>query len=179
MEKSKNFIMIRFFIFLCFFLHIKCYYFQNTHFLISAKLNGTSPVVSLNKLQPKSNYVNFVFDFLYHSNNVPDSKNSAYFKISTNLDIPTDEPSSNKSIIYRFFEEDWTKVIKKNVAKKLEYKTIEILSKEKSIIHNEEIYTYKFMIEKQNDKDNTLIIKVPTQKIKEGFISIENILEIN
>ena len=149
------------------------------HYLFNYRYNNDICLKRLNKLQPKSNYVNFVFDFLYHSNNVPDSKNSAYFKISTNLDIPTDEPSSNKSIIYRFFEEDWTKVIKKNVAKKLEYKTIEILSKEKNIIHNEEIYTYKFMIEKQNDKDNTLIIKVPTQKIKECYISIENILEIN
>ena len=39
------------------------------------------------------------------------------------------------------------------------------------------MYTYKFKIEKLKDKDKTLIIKVPTQNMNEGFISIENILD--
>ena len=177
MEKIKNSMFIRFLIFICFFFQIKCYYLQNAHFLISAKLNGTSPVVSLNELKPKSNYVNFIFDFLYHSNEVLDSKNIAYFKISTNLNIPEDEPLSENSIKYRFFEDDWTKIIKKQIAKKLEYNTIKFISKEENNINNNVIYTYKFKIEKLKDKDKTLIIKVPTQNMNEGFISIENILD--
>ena len=31
----------------CFFVQINSYYFQNVEFLISAKLNGTSPSISL------------------------------------------------------------------------------------------------------------------------------------
>ena len=61
--------------------------------------------------------------------------------------------------------------------KKLEYNTIKLISKEENNINNNVVYTYKFKIEKQKDKDKTLIIKVPTQNVKEGFISIENILD--
>ena len=32
-----------------------------------------------------------------------------YFKISTNLDIPTDDESNPYLITYKFFEDDWTK----------------------------------------------------------------------
>ena len=175
MEKIKNSMFLRLFIFIFLFFHMNCYYFQNTHFLISAKLNGTSPVVSLNQLKPKSNYVNFIFDFFYHNNAVPDSKNIAYFKISTNLDIPEDDSTEN-SIKCRFFEDDWTKIIKRQITKNLEYNTIKFISKEENKINDKMVYTYQFKIEKQKDKDKTLIIKVPTQKKNEGFISIENVL---
>ena len=176
MDKIKNSMFLRLFIFICFFFQMNCYYFQNTHFLISAKLNGTSPVVSLNQLKPKSNYVNFIFDFFYHSNAVPESKNTAYFKISTNLDIPEDDISSENSIKFRFFEDNWTKIIKKQITKNLEYHFIKFISKEENKVNDKLVYTYKFKIEKQNEKDNTLLIKVPTQNKNEGFISIENVL---
>ena len=122
--------------------------------------------------------VNFIFDFSCHSKNVQDSKNIAYFKISTNLDIPSDDEPIKNSIVYKFFEDDWTKIEKKRVAKNLTYKNVKIISKENNIDNNM-IYTYYFKIEKQNDKDNTLMIKVPTQNKKEGFIAIENILNLN
>ena len=128
--------------------------------------------------KPSIKNVNFIFDFSYHSKNVQDSKNIAYFKISTNLDIPSDDEPIKNSIVYKFFEDDWTKIEKKRVAKNLIYKSVKILSKENNIDNNM-IYTYYFKIEKQNDKDNTLMIKVPTQNKKEGFISIENILNLN
>ncbi len=174
----KNFSKLQVLIIVCFFFQMKSYCFQNVHFLISAKLNGTSPVVLLNQIKPKSNYINFIFDFSYHSKNVQDSKNIAYFKISTNLDIPSDDEPIKNSIVYKFFEDDWTKIEKKRVAKNLIYKNVKIISKENNIDNNM-IYTYYFKIEKQNDKDNTLMIKVPTQNKKEGFIAIENILNLN
>ena len=107
-----------------------------------------------------------------------DSKNVAYFKISTNLDIPTDDESNPYLITYKFFEDDWTKIEKMRVAKKLTYKNVKIISKENNNDDNIK-YTYYFKIERQNDKDNSLMIKVPTQNKKEGFISIENILNLN
>ena len=128
--------------------------------------------------KPSIKNVNFIFDFSYHNKNVQDSKNIAYFKISTNLDIPSDDEPIKNSIVYKFFEDDWTKIEKKRVAKNLIYKNVKIISKENNIDNNM-IYTYYFKIEKQNDKDNTLMIKVPTQNKKEGFIAIENILNLN
>ena len=174
----KNFSRLQFFIIACIIFEIKSFNFQNVHFLISAKLNGTSPVVSLNQINPKSNFVNFLFDFSYHCKNVLDSKNVAYFKISTNLDIPSNDESNEHSIVYKFFEDDWTKIEKMRVAKNLTYKNVKIISKENNNDVNIK-YTYYFKIERQNDKDNTLMIKVPTQNKKEGFISIENILNLN
>ena len=174
----KIFSGLQFLIIFCFIFEIKSYNFQNVHFLISAQLNGTSPVISLNQINPKSNYINFIFDFSYHSKNVQDSKNVAYFKISTNLDIPTDDESNPYLITYKFFEDDWTKIEKMRVAKKLTYKNVKIISKENNSDDNIK-YTYYFKIERQNDKDNSLMIKVPTQNKKEGFISVENILNLN
>ena len=178
---EKNFYNIYFFIFvICYLYQINqgnCYHFQNVHFLISAKLNGTSPVISLNKLEPDSNFVNFIFDFSYHSNNIPESRNTAYFNIRTNLDFNIDEENNDNenSIVYRFFKEDWTKIAKKSIAKNLIYKNIKILSKEKDNYDNK-IYIYYFKIDRQKENDNTLMIKVPNQNKKEGFIGIENIL---
>ena len=117
---------------LCFFAQINSYYFQNVEFLISAKLNGTSPSISLNQLSSKSNYINFIFDFSYHSKNVPDSVNTAFFKLNTNLDIPLEDENNENLITYKFFEDDWTKVKKRNVVRKLIFKKVEILSKEKN-----------------------------------------------
>ena len=173
----KNFSKLEVLIIACLIFQIKSYCFQNVHFLISAKLNGTSPVISLNQINPKSNYINFIFDFSYHSKNMKDSKNIAYFKISTNLDIPSDDGQTKNSIIYKFFEDDWTKIEKKRVAKNLVYTNVKILSKENNIDNN--MISYYFKIERQNDKDNTLMIKVPTQNKKEGFVAIENILNFD
>ena len=65
-----------------------------------------------------------------------DSKNIAYFKISTNLDIPSDDEPIKNSIVYKFFEDDWTKIEKKRVAKNLIYKNVKIISKENNIDNN-------------------------------------------
>ena len=162
----------------CFFAQINSYYFQNVEFLISAKLNGTSPSISLNQLGPKSNYINFIFDFSYHSKNVPDSENTAYFKLNTNLDIPLEGENNENLITYKFFEDDWTKVIKRNVVRKLIFKKVEILSKEKNKYDNSK-YIYYFKIDKEKENDKTLMIKVPTQRKKEGLVSIENVLDKN
>ena len=156
---------------LCSFLNVKSYHFQNVHFLISAKLNGTSPIISLNKLEDKSNYLNFIFDFDYHYNNYPDSQNIAYFEIRSDLDDLDD------AINYKFFEEEWIKVKQKEVSKNLNYNKIEILSKNENDYKDDKIYIYQFKIERKDEKYNSLMIKVATQNKKEGFIGIENILK--
>jgi hypothetical protein len=155
------------------FLVVNTYELQN-HFLISAKLNGTSPSITFDQLKPNQIYLNFLFDFEYHNKHVTDSKNVAYFKISTNLNIPTGEELTKDSIAYRFSQKKWTQIKNNKIANNIMYKKVPVLIKEKK----GDTYNYYFKIEKSNDKKITLIIRAPTQGKKEGFLNIENILEL-
>ena len=155
------------------FLVVNTYELQN-HFLISAKLNGTSPSISFDQLKPNQIYLNFLFDFEYHNKHVTNSKNVAYFRISTNLNIPTGEELTKDSIAYRFSQKRWTQIKNNKIANNIMYKKVPVLIKEKK----GDVYNYYFKIEKLDDKKITLIIRAPTQGKKEGFLNIENILEL-
>lgn len=155
------------------FLVVNTYELQN-HFLISAKLNGTSPSIAFDQLKPNQIYLNFLFDFEYHNKHVTNSKNVAYFRISTNLNIPTGEELTKDSIAYRFSQKRWTQIKNNKIANNIMYKKVPVLIKEKK----GDVYNYYFKIEKSDDKKITLIIRAPTQGKKEGFLNIENILEL-
>lgn len=155
------------------FLVVNTYELQN-HFLISAKLNGTSPSITFDQLKPNQIYLNFLFDFEYHNKHVTNSKNVAYFRISTNLNIPTGEELTKDSIAYRFSQKRWTQIKNNKIANNIMYKKVPVLIKEKK----GDVYNYYFKIEKSDDKKITLIIRAPTQGKKEGFLNIENILEL-
>ena len=155
------------------FLVVNAYELQN-HFLISAKLNGTSPSITFDQLKPNQIYLNFLFDFEYHNKHVTNSKNVAYFRISTNLNIPTGEELTKDSIAYRFSQKRWSQIKNNKIANNIMYKKVPVLIKEKK----GDVYNYYFKIEKSDDKKITLIIRAPTQGKKEGFLNIENILEL-
>ena len=159
---------------LSFILFINCCQFENVHFLISAKLNGTSPAISLNNLKPNQTYLYFLFDFDYHNNHVKNSKNAAFFQVTTNLNIPINDELTKDLISYRLSQKNWTQIKNNKVANNIMYKKVPILLyKEK----RNDIYNYYFKIEKNDDKKLTLILRVPTQGKKEGFLNIYNILE--
>ena len=162
---------IKIFLPLLLFLVVNTYELQN-HFLISAKLNGTSPSITFDQLKPNQIYLNFLFDFEYHNNHVTNSKNVAYFRISTNLNIPTGEELTKDSIAYRLSQKKWTQIKNNKIANNIMYKKVPVLIKEKK----GDVYNYYFKIEKSDDKKITLIIRAPTQGKKEGFLNIENIL---
>ena len=155
-------------------IYINAYRFQDVHFLISAKLNGTSPAISLKKLKPEHIYLYFLFDFDYHNTHLKKSKNCAYFKISTSLNIPTNEELAKNLISYRLSQKIWTSIKNNKVANNIMYKKTPILFKEEK----DGLYNYYFKIEKKDDKKITLIIRVPTQGKREGFVNIYNILEL-
>ena len=152
---------------------IRSYQLEDVHFLISAKLNGTSPAIQLNTLKSNRIYIYFLFDFGYHNKHVKESKNSALFKISTTLNIPTTDDLTKHLIAYRFSQKEWHQVKNNKVANNIMYKKVPILFKEEK----EGIFNYYFKIEKKDDKKLTLILRVPTQGKKEGFLNIYNILE--
>ena len=54
------------------------------------------------------------------------------------------------------------------------YKKIAILNKEEK----NGLYNYYFKIEKKDDKKKTLIIRVPIQGKREGYLNIYNLLEL-
>ena len=164
---------IKIFLPLLLFLVVNTYELQS-HFLISAKLNGTSPSITFDQLKPNQIYLNFLFDFEYHNNHVTNSKNVAYFRISTNLNIPTGEELTKDSIAYRLSQKKWTQIKNNKIANNIMYKKVPVLIKEKK----GDTYNYYFKIEKSDDKKITLIIRAPTQGKKEGFLNIENILEL-
>jgi hypothetical protein len=165
---------IKIFLPLLLFLVVNTYELQS-HFLISAKLNGTSPSITFDQLKPNQIYLNFLFDFEYHNNHVTNSKNVAYFRISTNLNIPTGEELTKDSIAYRLSQKKWTQIKNNKIANNIMYKKVPVLIKEKK----GDVYNYYFKIEKSDDKKITLIIRAPTQGKKEGFLNIENILELD
>ena len=162
-------------IFLSIFFFINAYTYQDVHLLISAKLNGTSPAIALKELKPDQTYLYFLFDFAYHNEHVKKSKNVAYFKITTKINIPIDEEELPKnSVAYRLSTKEWNKIKKNKIANNMMYKKVQIISKEEK----NGKYNYYFKIEKKDDKKITLIIRVPTQGKREGYLDIYNILEI-
>ena len=161
-------------ILLSIFLFINAYTFQDVHFLISAKLNGTSPAISLDELKPNQTYLYFLFDFAYHNEHVKDSKNVAYFQITTKLNIPIGQEFTKNSLAYRLSTKEWNRIKNNKVANNIMYKKIDVLFKEEK---NGE-YNYYFKVEKKDDKKITLIIRVPTQGKREGYLYIYNILEL-
>ena len=161
-------------IFLSFIYLAQSSQLENVYFLISAKLNGTSPAISLDTLKPNNAYVYFLFDFAYHNEHIKKSKNIAYFKISTSLNIPIGEELTRYSIAYRFSQKEWKQVKNNKVANNIMYKKIPNIMKEEK----NGIYNYYFKIEKKDDKRITLILRVPTQEVRKGFLNIYNILEL-
>ena len=162
-------------IFLSIFFFINAYTYQDVHLLISAKLNGTSPAIALKELKPDQTYLYFLFDFAYHNEHVKKSKNVAYFKITTKINIPIDEEELAKNTIaYRLSTKEWNRIKKNKIANNMMYKKVQIISKEEK----NGKYNYYFKIEKKDDKKITLIIRVPTQGKREGYLNIYNILEI-
>ncbi len=156
------------------FIYIDAYRLQDVHFLISAKLNGTSPAIQLKELKPTQTYVYFLFDFAYHNEHVKKSKNVAYFHIKTKLNIPISEDLAKNTLAYRLSAKEWNRIKKNKIANNMMYKKIEVLDKEEK----NGVYHYYFKMEQKDEKQITLIIRVPVQGKREGYLNIYNILEL-
>ena len=102
------------------------------------------------------------------------SKNAAFFQITTNLNIPINDELTKDLISYRLSQKNWTQIKNNKVANNIMYKKVPNIFKEEK----DGKYFYYFKIEKNDDKKITLIIRVPTQGKKEGFVNIYNLLEL-
>ena len=140
------------------------------HFIISGTLNGTAAFVSLESSPENEKHLYFSFDFDFHSASINKNKNIAYFLINSDLDFD----KSKEKINYGFLQKNWTDINSYNDLKDVEWKNLDLLYKEK--IYSD--MNYYFQVTRNNEKMNTLILKIPKNGKKEGLVSVENILEL-
>ena len=73
------------------------------HYIIDATLNGTAAFVNLESIEDK--YVDFSFDFNYHNEHVPTSKDVAYFYMNSDIGVVVDD-----SVKYSFSDLEWYEI---------------------------------------------------------------------
>ena len=131
------------------------------HYIIDATLNGTAAFVNLESIEDK--YVDFSFDFNYHNEYVPTSKDVAYFYMNSDIGVVVDD-----SVKYSFSDVEWHEI--KNTDDIKKWKNTNIVYTEKN---DNEAKNY-FKITKTNNDMKTLILKVFINK-KSGYLMVENI----
>ena len=137
------------------------------HYIISYKANGTAAFVPLEYSDEKEKYIYFLFDFKQHNEIAPESKNNAYFFI--NSDFKLNIPNSEK-IDFGFSEKIWDDINTKKDMQNIDWKTLELSVKE----NHYKNYNYYFKIVKNDEKMNSLLIRIPKYGRKEGYLMVGN-----
>ena len=135
-----------------------------------ANLNATSALAFLNNFE-KENYLYFSFDFNYHNQVPQKEKNTAYFKLTSELFF-----SYSDFKIY-FLDKKQEEVTSSDIDTKnyMIWEPCYLISKEK--VNNE--YDYYIQIKRFDlrNRKNTVILRVPIYK-KEGQITVENLYSL-
>ena len=160
-----NFIILLFFISL---IISKSDKIPDINLIISHKLNGTAAFASLEYLDSNEKYIYFSFDFNEHSLLVPSNKIKAYFSIDSDFELM---PKNKEKITFGFCEKKWYDIKSEEDIDKINWGNIEYKHKEKDYYN----INYYYEVDRTNEKMNTLLIRVPINERKEGFISIANI----
>ena len=160
-----NFIILLFFISL---IISKSDKIPDINLIISHKLNGTAAFASLEYLDSNEKYIYFSFDFNEHSLLVPSNKNKAYFSVDSDFELM---PKNKEKITFGFSDKKWYDIKSEEDIDKINWGNIEYKHKEKDYYN----INYYYEVDRTNEKMNTLLIRVPINERKEGFISIANI----
>ena len=168
--KNQNIIYILFLLNLSLY-SINSYNLPEIHPIISGTLNGTAAFVSLESINDNESYLYFSFDFKYHNSAVKQNFNTAYFLISSDLQL---NGYNQEKIKFGFLEQNWDEIKNEDDIKNIKWKRMKLLRKEKSY----DEFNYYFRIRRRKIKMNTVIIRIPVSKRKEGSISVENIIEL-
>ena len=139
----------------------------DVHYIISAKVNGTAANADLS--QEDKDYVFFSFDFELHNQEVPESKDLAYFEISSSLNLLKD-----KSLGVGFYEGPYTDIKATDDIKDYKYEDTKAAYYENA--DNDNKYYYK--IKRSDTKKKTLLLRVPKTGFNEGGVMVENVLSI-
>ena len=159
--KNQNIIYILFLLNLSLY-SIKSNNLLEIHPIISGTLNGTAAFVSLENINDNESYLYFSFDFKYHYSAVKQNLNTAYFLISSDLEL---NGYNQEKIKFGFLEQNLDEIKTENDIKNIKWKRMKLLRKEKS--YNE--YNYYFRIRRRKIKMNTAIIRIPIMEEKKGL----------
>ena len=131
------------------------------HYVIDGLANGSAAFVDLENVE--DNYVYFSFDFDYHNDLVPSSKDIAFFCIYSNIGA-----IKGDSIEYALSKTAWYKIDSIDDIKEWNNVNNEYGKKTSSKDKN------YYKIEKTNDKMKTLLLRVSINE-KKGYLMVENI----
>ena len=153
---------------------------QEIHKIISARLNNvkwTTVYVSLENIPQNEEYVYFSFDFNYHSSfYVNEEKDIANFLISYKFPSKEKPEYCCKLLRYAFTEKNLDEIRTYEDIKNVGWGSIH---NRRTIIKeelNNEIKFY-YSIIRSYKKANTLLLRLPTNGIKMGSLTVENILD--
>ena len=141
------------------------------HNIISGTLNGTAAFVSLESIDSSQKYLYFTFDFKFHSSAVPKNSNIAYFDINADFKLIGHHKEKMK---FGFSEKNCYDIKTEEDFNDIKWKTMKPMIKEKT----ENDWNYYIKIKRRKEIKNTLILRIPVNDRKEGYITIGNILEL-
>ena len=132
------------------------------NYIIDYATNGTNMPVDLSQVNDE--YVYFSFNSTYHYEISPTNKDIAFFSMIS------DKPMIKDGSVRFFFSEDeWDQI-------EIE-KIINVDWKETKIVYKENIddnTKYYYKIERNDKKYKTLLLRVATNNVKEGELTVTN-----
>ena len=153
---------------------------QEIHKIISARLNNvkwTTLYVSLDNIPQNEEYVYFSFDFNYHSSfYANEEKDIANFLVGYKFPLKEKPEYCCKLLRYAFTEKNLDEIRTYEDIKNVGWGSIH---NRRTIIKeelNNEIKFY-YSIIRSYKKANTLLLRLPTNGIKKGSLTVENILD--
>ena len=135
------------------------------HYVINATMNGTVLPIDLST---ENDYVYFSFDFDEHSKQVPASKDTAFFSISSETPYINDN-----SVTFLFSNKNWSDITYSEV-KDLTWEKTNIVYQEKSGMETK----YYFKFTRPNEQFKSLLLRVSNNQQKTGFLTVENVSAI-
>ena len=135
--------------------------FTQINYIRDCATNGTDLPIDLSSVN--DDYIYFSFNSTSHAELNPTNRNTAIFSITEDCQI-----IKNDSVYFYFSEKNWDE---------LEIKEIENVSwEETKIEYEEEIQNkrYFYKIERTNEKYKTLLLRVATNNVQKGELTVIN-----
>ena len=133
--------------------------------IMDCAINGTALPVNLGTVT--GNYLYFSYDFIYHNWAHQEKRDVAYFHLSLDNDF-----IGSKPISYGFVEKNETDIKGVSEIENINWDQLDYSYKTNE---KNEKYDYYYEIKRTNDKMNTLLLRLPLNGIKSGYIMPSNI----
>ena len=139
----------------------------DVHYVISAKMNGTAAYADISL--EDVDYVYFSFDYELHNQLVPESKDSAFFKIESELPL-----LKEKSLGFGFYDKNFSVINSIDDINKITY--LDLTSSYYKKENN--VNQYYYNTQRTDNTMPTLLLRVPKTGYDKGSVTVENVLSI-